>query len=253
MTTLTPPDGHTSRSRRIAIVASVLGVSLVVAAGAWGASRPGSKPGAANAVATPTATTPAASTPTTKSKSGLTKVSPKRAAGKTKKAAGKTKVSPKKAAGKTSGSTSVSGRKLPAGIVEPGRKVAAPVDVKTTSVAASVRVDLTGFTSVKSKASGPGEISAPAVRLTIRLTNTGARSLSLTSVVVNAYYGSAGTPGIQIIGDPASKPFTASLKPGKKATAVFVFNMPVSKRGDATITVSPSPTLPIAVFAGSVA
>jgi hypothetical protein len=244
MTMLTPPDRHISRSRRIAIVASVLGVSLVVAAGAWGASRHGSQPGAANAVATPTATT-AASTPTTKSKRGPTKVSPKKA--------GKTKASPKKAAGKTSGSTSVSGRKLPAGIVEPGRKVAAPVDVKTTSVAASVRVDLTGFRSVKSKANGPGEISAPAVRLTIRLTNTGAKSLALTSVVVNAYYGSAGTPGIQIIGDPASKPFTGSLKPGKQATAVFVFNMPVSKRGDATITVSPSPTLPIAVFAGSVA
>jgi len=241
MTTLTPPNRHISRSRLIAIVAAVLGVSLVVATAVWGASRHGSqptRPGAANPAATPTATTPATTpttTPTTKGKSGTTKVSPK------------------KATSKTSGSTSVSGKKLPAGIVEPGRKVADPVDVKDTSVADSVRVDLTGFTSVKSKASGPGEISAPAVRLTIRLTNTGAKSLALTSVVVNAYYGSAGTPGIQITGDPASKPFTGSLKPGEKATAVFVFNMPVSKRGDATITVSPSQTLPIAVFAGSVA
>jgi len=139
------------------------------------------------------------------------------------------------------------------GIVEPGRKVADPVDVNATSVADSVRVDDAGFMSVKSKANGPGEISAPAVRLGIRLTNTGAKSIALTSVVVNAYYDSAGTPGIQVTGDPASKPFAGSLKPGEKSTAVFVFNMPVSKRGDATITVSPAPTLPIAVFARSVA
>lgn len=73
------------------------------------------------------------------------------------------------------------------GIVEPGRKGADPVDVNATSVADSVRVDLTGFMSVKSKANGPGEISAPAVRLGSRLTNTGAKSIALTSVVVNAH------------------------------------------------------------------
>ena len=241
MTTSTPPNRHISRSRLIAVVAAVLGVSLVVTGAVWGASRDGSqsnRPAAVNPAVTPTPTT-ASTTPAAKGSNAKTKVSPKKA-------------SPKKAASKTSGSTSVSVKKLPAGIVEPGRKIATPVDVKKTSVADSVRVDLTGFTSVKSKASGLGEISAPAVRLSIRLTNTGTKNLDLTSVVVNAYYGSAGTPGIQINGDPASKPFTGSLKPGAKATAVFVFNMPVSKRGDATITVSPSPTLPIAVFAGSV-
>jgi len=246
MTTSTPPNRHISRSRLIAVVAAVLGVSLVVTGAVWGASRDGSqsnRPAAVNPAVTPTPTT-ASTTPAAKGSNAKTKVSPKKASPK--------KASPKKAASKTSGSTSVSVKKLPAGIVEPGRKIATPVDVKKTSVADSVRVDLTGFTSVKSKASGLGEISAPAVRLSIRLTNTGTKNLDLTSVVVNAYYGSAGTPSIQINGDPASKPFTGSLKPGAKATAVFVFNMPVSKRGDATITVSPSPTLPIAVFAGSV-
>ena len=251
MTTSTPPNRHISRSRLIAVVAAVLGVSLVVTGAVWGASRDGSqsnRPAAVNPAVTPTPTT-ASTTPAAKGSNAKTKVSPKKAS--PKKASPKN-ASAKNATSKTSGSTSVSVKKLPAGIVEPGRKIATPVDVKKTSVADSVRVDLTGFTSVKSKASGLGEISAPAVRLSIRLTNTGTKNLDLTSVVVNAYYGSAGTPSIQINGDPASKPFTGSLKPGAKATAVFVFNMPVSKRGDATITVSPSPTLPIAVFAGSV-
>lgn len=143
-------------------------------------------------------------------------------------------------------------KKLPAGIVEPGREVIAPVDTQSTSVAASVKVDLTGFKAVTSEAGGLGEISAPAVALSVRLTNTGRTALPLTTVVVNAYYGREGTPGILIVGDSASSGFTGSLRPGAAATAVFVFNMPVSRRSDATVTVSPSPTLPIAIFAGSV-
>jgi len=235
MATLSPSTGRTSRTRLVAVLAAILGVSLVVAGAVWYAGRNDPAPVSA---ASPTATS-AAPTPTPKG--GVA----------TKKAKAKSPTTGSKTPAKKKPSVAV--KKLPAGVVEPGREVKAPVDVKDTSVADSVRVDLVGFTSVKSKAKGPGEISAPAVRLTIRLTNTGSTDVALNTVVVNAYYGKSGTPGIPILGDPASKPFAGSLKPGTKATGVFVFNMPVSKRGEATITVSPSPSLPIAVFAGSVA
>lgn len=252
MTTSTPPNRHIGRSRLIAVVAAVLGVSLLVTGVVWGASRNGSPsngPAAAHPAVTPTASI-AARTPAANPYSVKSPVSPKKT-GPGKPAAKKTgthKTAPRTVTGKTAASL----KKLPAGIAEPGREVIAPVDVKKTAVAASIRVDLTGFTSVTTKASGIGEISAPAVLISIRLTNTGTKALPLTSVVVNAYYGSAGTPGVQINGDPANKPFTGSLRPRAKATGVVVFNMPVSKRRDATVTVSPSPTLPIAVFAGSV-
>jgi len=236
------PNLPTGRSRLFVVVAAVLGVTLVVTAAVWGASRigaPSSRPNAATVVVTTAASTAAAS--------GGAAVAPV-----TPKAVAPRAVAPKATTGKPAGPTPGWVKKLPAGVVEPGREVTAPVDTQTTSVAASVKVDLTGFKAVTSKASGLGEISAPAVRLSVRLTNTGRTALTLTTVVVNAYYGSAGTPGVLILGDPASRPFTGSLRPGAAATAVFVFNMPVSKRSDATITVSPSPTLPIAIFAGSV-
>lgn len=240
MATLSPPTGRTSRTRLVAVLVAILGVSLVVAGAVWYAGR--NDPAPLSAVS-PTATS-AATTPAAKG-AVATKKPTAKAKAKAKTSTTRSKTPAKK--------PSVAAKKLPAGVVEPGRKVKAPVDVKDTSVADSVRVDLVGFTSVKSKPKGPGEISAPAVRLTIRLTNTGSTDVALNTVVVNAYYGKSGTPGIPILGDPAGKSFAGSLKPGAKATGVFVFNMPVSKRGDATITVSPSPSLPIAVFAGSVA
>jgi hypothetical protein len=250
MSTLSPSSRRQgSRTRVVAVVAAVVAVTLIVASVVWafGRNDPGQlQPGAVSAATTPAATpSPAAAKPgSATTKKGSTKP------GTSKPAKPSTS---KPSTSKPSTSKVAVGKKLPAGIKAPGRKVVAPVDVNATAVADSVHVDLTNFTSVKSKANGPGEISAPAVRFTVQLTNTGSSSIALNMVVVNAYYGSAGLPGIQILGDPASKPFTGSLKPGKKATAVYVFNMPVSKRSDATITVSPSPTLPIAVFAGSVA
>jgi hypothetical protein len=265
MTTSRAPGRSGARSRVIAVIAAVLGVSLLATGAIWAANRNATPSAAAGS--TPIArtgftvsVTPTPSSPAT-AKNADPKAAPKakakpaaKAAPKTKtQTAPKTKTPAKKATGADPGSTVVKGRKLPAGVVEPGRKIVAPVDVAETAVAASVRVDLTAFKAVRSEASGIGEISAPAVRITIRLTNTGGKSLALNYVVVNAYYGSAGTPGVLVSGDPASKPFAGSLKPGAKASAVVVFNMPVSKRSDVTITVSPSPTLPIAVFAGSVA
>jgi hypothetical protein len=246
MTTLPPPSRRISRRGLIGVVVAVLGVALVLSAVFWNAHRNGSHstpPGAAAAPVASHATnraTPSATASRRTTKAPKSKAAPKVAVAR-------------KLPAKKVGSTVVTGRALPAGIVEPGRKIAPPVAMTKPSVADTVRVGLTGFTAIKSKASGPGEISAPAVRFTIRLTNTGAKPLTLTSVVVNAYYGKAGTPGIGITGDPSSKPFTGSLGAGATRSAVYVFDMPVSKRRDATITVSASPTLPIAIFAGSVA
>ncbi len=254
----TRAERHPSRSRWAALAAALVGVGMVVAAiGVVNAHGSKSTPPVAAVTATPTPvpTPKATGKPATKAATKQV-VRPKARATHQKppaKKVGQATAVKKRSAAGASGSTAVTAKKLPVGIAEPGRKVVRPVDVKQASVADSIRVALVGFKSVKSQASGLGEISAPAVRLTIRLTNTGAKAVPLSSVVVDAYYGAAGTPGIQIEGDPASRPFAGALKPGAAATGVFVFNMPVSKRGDATITVSPSPTLPIAVFAGSVA
>lgn len=105
---------------------------------------------------------------------------------------------------------------------------------------------------VQSSGSGVGEIRAPAIKVTIRLTNGTSSELPLDAATVTTSYGAQSTPGIPIVNDPSAKPFAGSIKPGETVTGAYIFNVPKSQRSDVTVTLSHAPLSPVVVFEGSV-
>jgi hypothetical protein len=119
------------------------------------------------------------------------------------------------------------------------------VPIKKELTAAVVRSE-----AVAGKADGPGEIGGPAVRFTVRITNTTGAPVSLADTVVNAYYGSAETPAVQLR-MPGGVDFPTSVADGGSATGVFVFNIPSASRSSVKVTVDTSVRNPVIAFQGS--
>ena len=95
----------------------------------------------------------------------------------------------------------------------------------------------------------PGEISGPALRVTVRLTNGSAAALDLGQTLVDVTYGADRTPGLAL-GEPGGAPLAGSLAPGASAQGVYVFGIPVDERGQVQVTVMYDVTAPIVVFEG---
>jgi hypothetical protein len=117
-------------------------------------------------------------------------------------------------------------------------------------LAAGATAEVTRIEAVRSRAEIPGEISAPALRFTVRAT-AGDSRLDLTPIVVNAYYGDGRTPAISM-GSPGAEPFSGRLPAGKSATGVFVFNVPVAERGRVHLEFSWSPQQKPVILTGDV-
>lgn len=119
-----------------------------------------------------------------------------------------------------------------------------------SSAAGTVLVDIAGVRSVKTAGSGPGEIAgAPAIAVTLAISNGTARPLDLNQVSVTAAYGPAATPASSSGGVPA-KPLAGSLRAGATATGVYVFRVPTSQRGRVDLEVSYLAGQPIILFRG---
>jgi len=106
-------------------------------------------------------------------------------------------------------------------------------------LAGGATAEVTKVERVRSEANLPGEVSAPALRFTVRAT-AGDEALDLSRVVVNAYYGPDRTPAIAIT-EPGGRPFEGSLRAGRSATGVFVFNVPPRERDRVQLEFSWSP------------
>lgn len=120
----------------------------------------------------------------------------------------------------------------------------------SVGVDSGVTVSLDSVTAITAKAQLPGEISGPAIEITVRVVNTSAQPVSLNDVVVNAT-DSAGLPGVQMSASPAA-PFPASVAAGQQTTAVYVFTLGTAHRDPVSITVSYRPGAPVALFSGNV-
>lgn len=118
-------------------------------------------------------------------------------------------------------------------------------DVKTPSGMTANVVSVESYTATAKRA---GEVSGPAVKVTLRLTNGTGGAIPLSTATVNAYYGSDATPAAPVAGDPAAKPFTGSLEPGAAATAVYVFSVPAEDDGAVTLTLSDQAGAQLVVF-----
>lgn len=163
-----------------------------------------------------------------------------------------------------SASPTASASATPTATASPSRPVkrapsAAPSPQPTRSAAIAskapitrtVTAEVTKTEAVEGKAEGPGEISGPAVRFTVAIKNSTARALDLSDTVVNAYYGSQGTPA-DALEKPGGRAFPAEVAAGRTATGVFVFRVPKSGRSKVQITVDTSTRNPVVAFTGRV-
>ncbi len=104
------------------------------------------------------------------------------------------------------------------------------------------------MTAVDGEAEGPGEVGGPAVRFTLTLTNSSDRELSLTTTVVNLYYGKAETPATALA--TGSSPLPAAVAAGGTASATFVYVVPTQARDNVLITVDYSVDVSLIAFRG---
>ena len=93
-----------------------------------------------------------------------------------------------------------------------------------------------------------GEVSGPAVAVTLSVRNGSSRPSDLSQVVVTVA-DHAGLPASPI-GDNGSDPLVGTLAVGKSASGVYVFSLPAKTSNPLTISVMFSTTAPVVLFVG---
>ena len=126
---------------------------------------------------------------------------------------------------------------------------AVPLDT-ASDLGGQISARLAEVKAVDAQAKVPGEISGPAVAVTVEISNDSPNAIGLDSVSVDVQ-GAGGVPTSPITTDPAS-PLSGVLQPGQKKTGVYVFTMPADARNGASITVLYSADAPVALFAGNI-
>lgn len=105
--------------------------------------------------------------------------------------------------------------------------------------------------AVQATATLPGEVSGPAVAVTVEITNSSAESIGLDSVTVTLT-DAAGNPASSIAADP-SAPLAGVLGAGAARSGTYVFTVPADQRDPVTVTVTYSSGAPTLAFTGQVA
>ena len=113
-----------------------------------------------------------------------------------------------------------------------------------------VTARITQVAAVQATATLPGEVSGPAVAVTVEITNSSAETVGLDSVTLTLT-DAAGNPASPIAADP-STPLSGVLAAGAAATGTYVFTVPADQRNPVTVTVSYSSGAPTLVFSGQV-
>lgn len=113
-----------------------------------------------------------------------------------------------------------------------------------------VRVAIAKSEAVAGKARFAGEISGPALRLTIEIRNASKEPLDLAYVVVNAYSGKDRAPTAPIAA-PGGRPMSGTLQPGETADGVYLFTVPKAERGNVRVGVDYRAGEPTVVFRGA--
>ncbi|MGB3827977.1 MAG: hypothetical protein WA962_04305 [Ornithinimicrobium sp.] len=117
------------------------------------------------------------------------------------------------------------------------------------TVSKEVTVEIVDVSRTTVTARAPGEIGGPAVRVDVAMSNVTDDPVDLDAVTVTGADASE-TPLSPLGVDPAD-PFTGALEPGAEAQGTYLFSFPDGSSGPLTITVSPAPELPVAVFVGA--
>jgi hypothetical protein len=98
-------------------------------------------------------------------------------------------------------------------------------------------------------AQGPGEIAGPALFITVELRN-GSNAPLDTSAAFVSLVDSAGQTSVPLTTDPY-RPLPASVAPGARASATYVFRVADSARDPIRFSFTYSATAPTVLFVGS--
>lgn len=104
--------------------------------------------------------------------------------------------------------------------------------------------------AVDGVARGPGEVGGPSLRFTVTVRNETSDTVSLTSTVVNLFYGPEQSPATELTSSGGA-PFPASVAPGATQQGVFVFAVPSDLRDQVRIAVDYAAGVPIVLFEGA--
>lgn len=132
----------------------------------------------------------------------------------------------------------------------PPERPAVPLDGDAADDS-GVTVSLAEIESVSGEASAPGEISGPAIRVTVKIENASDEALPLRYAAVNAYHGAERTPAPPIM-QPGGEPFFGTIDAGDSATAVYLFSIPSDAQKNVTIAVDYQPGESTVIFTGAV-
>lgn len=120
--------------------------------------------------------------------------------------------------------------------VRPARTHEAVALDQASDAGDGVRVEITRIDRLTAQAQGPGEVSGPALALTVRVENRSDAPLDLGNVVVTLT-GADAAPGESISSEPAD-PLQARLLPGRTTSGVYVFTIGEDSRDPITVAVT---------------
>jgi len=124
----------------------------------------------------------------------------------------------------------------------------------TADFGGQVSARISQVSAVQATATLPGEISGPAVAVTVQITNGSGQAIGLDAVTVTMA-DAGGNPATAISVNPAdpSGPLQGALSAGASASGTYVFTVPADQRNPVTVTVNYSSGAPTVVFTGQVA
>lgn len=129
------------------------------------------------------------------------------------------------------------------------QQTAKPINLDKTQKSGSIAVRLKSIKSTKVTGHGPGEISGPALVVTVVVKNGTKSRVSVDSAIVTLI-DSKGNVGTPMTESPA-RPFTGSVAAGKSATGVYVFQVGTKVRNPIHVSVTYSTEHITALFVGN--
>jgi hypothetical protein len=131
----------------------------------------------------------------------------------------------------------------------PPRQAAVPLD-QPAATGDGVTATVASVEAIDGTGQGRGNVSGPALRVTVSITNATDGTLDLGGVAVDLTHGSDAVPASPL-DDPSQAPFSGSLDPGDTAEGVYVFSVPPDDRDPVTVSVGHRAGAPFMVFTGS--
>jgi hypothetical protein len=126
-------------------------------------------------------------------------------------------------------------------------KKAVPLDA-TAHFGTGLTVRVARITPITGRASAPGEVGGPALRIQLLAHNASGRPISLDRSVVFVSYGADRTPAGEL--STGEKRFNGTVAPGAERRGTYVFTVPQDQRDDVRVEVSYTGKAPTVALQG---